>query len=83
VPRWSPDGSKIAFTNYADTFRPALNLGSSYGDSWPMEYVKVVDLATGKVSTVGHLGMATFYNAPVWASNGSLLLNVASRVVNP
>jgi Tol biopolymer transport system component len=79
APEWSPDGTKIAFTEYSDSWRPYLRLGVESGDM-PIEIVHIVDVATGEVTRLGHLGMATFYNSPQWLPTGdALLLNVARR----
>ena len=77
APRWSPDGTKIAYTDYTGAWRADLDLGISSGN-WPIEIVHVVDLASGEVTKVRHLGMATYLNAPQWLPSGdALLLNVA------
>jgi len=81
APQWSPDGTEIAFTDYTDIWRAELPLGSIQ-ESLPIELVRVVNLATGRVTSVGHLGMATFFNRPQWIGNDSLLLNVARRTTN-
>jgi len=79
APRWSPDGTKIAFTDYSGVWRAYIPLGVKNGD-WPIEFVRVVDVATGRVSSVDHLAMATFWNAPQWLPSGdALLLNVVRK----
>jgi Tol biopolymer transport system component len=82
-PQWSPDGTRIAFTDHSDAWRPSLELGAEFSNRWPIERVRVLDVATGKVTNVGRLGMATFWNAPRWVGNHSLFLNVARNVTNP
>jgi Tol biopolymer transport system component len=79
APRWSPDGTKIAYTDYTNEWRAYVHLGISPGN-WPVEIVHIVDLASGEVTEVGHLGMATYWNAPQWLpTSDGLLLNVARQ----
>jgi hypothetical protein len=78
VPRYSPDGSMIAYTDYSPEYRPDLRLGAN-PCSCPIEFVKIVNPRTGRMTKVDHLGMATFSNTPQWLSNGELLLNVSPK----
>jgi len=77
-PRWSPDGTRIAYTDYSPAYRPDVVQGAD-SSSAPIEFVKVVDVATKQVTRVGRLGLAGFSNAPQWISNDRLLLLVSAE----
>jgi Tol biopolymer transport system component len=76
TPRWSPDGRRIAFLDFTggEGSAPAPTIGDlSY--SLPLGTVKVVDLATGKVSSLP-FEVPTSYNAVSWMpSSDALLVN--------
>lgn len=44
-----------------------------------IEFVRIVEVRTGKAKKVGHLGVASSYNPPQWITLGELLLNVSPR----
>jgi Tol biopolymer transport system component len=73
TPRWSPNGSMIAYTNYTDSPRPMVALGTYYADQ-PVVLTRVVDVQSGRVTAVPNAGMATDYNVPQWVDNGHLLV---------
>ena len=74
TPRWSPDGKTIAFSYYKDVpNRPTVQLGDQYGDR-PLVIVAVVNVASGKVTKLTNVGMATDLNTPQWLDNGHLLI---------
>ena len=77
APRWSPDGSRIAYTDHSSAYRPSVHLANPC--DCPLEFVRIVNMGTGAVTNVGRFGMATFYNTPRWLSNDELLLSVAPR----
>src|SRR2546427_68327 len=56
TPRWSPDGTKIAFTTYDDSYRPFVDFGASSREA-PLVRVSVVVVATGEHHFVGDVGM--------------------------
>jgi len=72
TPQWSPDGTKIAFTRYDPTWR--------YSELAVVR-VYVLDLASGKVTAVGHFEMSTDSNPPQWLPSGDALL--INRVERP
>ena len=73
TPRWSPDGSTLAFTYYSDAYRPWVALGVDYGPR-PLVIAAVVDVATGQVTRLPKIGMASDSNTPQWVDNGHLLM---------
>jgi dipeptidyl aminopeptidase/acylaminoacyl peptidase len=73
TPRWSPDGTKIAFTTYDGSYQPFVEFGAS-SRHVPLVLVNVVVVATGERHLVGDVGMATDLNTPQWWSNDQLLI---------
>ena len=74
TPRWSPDGKTIAFSYYKDVpDRPTVQLGDQYGDR-PLVIVALANVASGKVTRLTNVGMATDINTPQWLDNGHLLI---------
>jgi Tol biopolymer transport system component len=74
TPRWSPDGKTIAFSHYKNVpNRPTVQLGDEYGDR-PVVIVAVFNVASGKVTRLTNVGMATDLNTPQWLDNGHLLI---------
>jgi Tol biopolymer transport system component len=65
TPRWSPDGKHIAFTRFSDEYRPLTQLGQDYQNA-PLVILSVVDVSTGRVTTLRKIGMATDWNIPQW-----------------
>jgi Tol biopolymer transport system component len=65
TPRWSPDGKHIAFTRFSDEYHPLTQLGQDF-QSAPLVILSVVDVATGRVTTLPKIGMATDLNTPQW-----------------
>ena len=73
TPRWSPNGKKIAFTTYNDAYRPLVRFGESF-QSRPLVILRVVDVATRRVTTLENVGMATDQNTPQWLDDGHILV---------
>jgi Tol biopolymer transport system component len=73
TPRWSPDGTKIAYATYDDRYRPSVRFGGVRKDA-PLVIVSVLDLRSGRSHTVGDVGMATDYNTPQWVNDTTLLI---------
>jgi len=73
VPRWSPDGSKIAVLQYDPSQRASYDASIGLPEDWPLLKVEVVDLATGKVTAVG-ARVASHFNGVSWMPDGSALL---------
>ena len=82
TPRWSPNGSMISYTNYTDSPRPTVALGTDYADQ-PLVLARVVDVQSGRVTAVPNAGMATDYNVPQWVDNGHLLVLTACTLIRP
>jgi Tol biopolymer transport system component len=81
APRWSPDGTRIAFLTYnpSERFdRPDVAAGGWF--SWPRLDVKVLTLATGKVADLG-VSVASDFNAVSWTPDGQQIL--VNRAWNP
>ena len=75
TPRWSPDGTTIAFSYYKDVAtRPTVQLGDQYGPNRPLVIVALADVASGDVTKLTKLGMATDLNTPQWLDNDHLLI---------
>ena len=53
--------------------RPTVQLGDGYGDR-PLVIVAVANVASGKVTRLTNVGMATDLNTPQWLDNGHLLI---------
>jgi Tol biopolymer transport system component len=70
TPRWSPDGTKIAYATYDDRYRPSV----PFHKDAPLVIVSVLDLRTGQSHTVGDVGMATDWNTPQWVDDSHLLI---------
>lgn len=74
TPRWSPNGKTIAFSYYKDVpNRPTVQLGDAYGDR-PLVIVALADVASGDVTRLTKVGMATDMNTPQWLDDGHLLI---------
>jgi Tol biopolymer transport system component len=73
TPRWSPDGTKIAYTTYDSRYRPYVRFGGVSHDT-PLVFVNVLDVRTGRHHIVGDVAMATDLNVPVWVDNDTLLI---------
>jgi TolB protein len=73
TPRWSPDGSRIAYATYDDRYRPSVRFGGVHKDA-PLVIVSVLDVRSGRSHTVGDVGMATDYNTPQWVTDTTLLI---------
>ena len=73
TPRWSPDGTKIAFTVYDPSFRPQVDRGSGTFDA-PLITLVLYDIRTGVRTDLPNVGMASDFNAPVWLSDTQLLI---------
>lgn len=75
TPRWSPDGKTIAFSYYKDVSnRPTVQLGDQYSPNSALVIVAIVNVASGKVTRLANVGMATDLNTPQWLDNGHLLV---------
>ncbi len=66
TPRWSPDGTMLAYSTYDD--------GSNGPVGLPLVIVNVIDLRTGEHHRVGDVHMVTDLNTPIWWSNTELLV---------
>ena len=78
-PRWSPDGTSIAFLTYNPVERFELADPGTGGSSWPRLDVKVLSVASGKVKDLG-VSVASDVNAVSWSPNDkSLFVNRASN----
>ena len=73
TPRFSPDGTTIAFSYVVDRNRPTTQLGREFGD-WGLCLVALVDPRTGRVTRLPNVGMATDRNTPQWTDDGHLLI---------
>jgi Tol biopolymer transport system component len=74
TPRFSPDGKTIAFTYYKDVLsRPVVQFGYQYGER-PMVILSLVDIASGKVTKLQKVGMASDLNTPQWLDNQHLFV---------
>jgi Tol biopolymer transport system component len=67
LPHFSPDGTKIAYTDYAV---------GGYGDPHAVTDAVVYDLATGREARLTHTGTAV---QPVWSPDGRRLAYLSSR----
>jgi len=74
TPRWSPDGSTIAFTYYSHAYRPVVAMASEYGDR-PLIIAALVDVATGEVTRLRDIAMASDANTPQWLDADRLLIS--------
>jgi Tol biopolymer transport system component len=74
TPRWSPNGKTVAFSYFKDVAnRPTVQLGDEYGDR-PLVIVAVANVASGTVTKLTNVGMASDLNTPQWLDNGHLLI---------
>ena len=73
TPRYSPDGTTIAFSYYVQGNRPTAQLGREFSD-WGLCLVALVDPRTGRVTRLPNIGMATDRNAPQWIDDDHLLV---------
>jgi Tol biopolymer transport system component len=73
TPRWSPDGRRIAFTTYSDAYAPEVQMGDQFVPR-PLVILRVVDVASGRVTTFSDAGMATDQNTPQWTDNAHILI---------
>ena len=79
TPRWSPDGSKIAYTRYdASWGRPTTSLDGIF-TSHPVVVLHVIDMMRDELD-VGRRGMVTDRNVPVWISAHELLIQEVDHV---
>ena len=74
TPRWSPDGSELAFSTYSAHYRPSVQLGQDYNPSAPLVHLGVVDVATGRITNLSNVGMATNLNTPQWVDGSHILV---------
>jgi dipeptidyl aminopeptidase/acylaminoacyl peptidase len=74
TPRFAPDGRTIAFTYYKDVVRrPQMQFGYEYGER-PMVILALVDVFSGAVTRLRHVGMASDVNTPQWVDNQHLFI---------
>jgi Tol biopolymer transport system component len=74
TPRWSPDGTKIAYTQFDSSYRPTVPFGG-LRKSAPLVIVSVVDVGeVVRQRTIAGVGMATALNTPQWVNNATLLI---------
>ena len=66
----------IAFSYYKDVAEIARRCSSAtdYGPTSPLVIVAVANVASGKVTRLTNVGMATDLNTPQWLDNGHLLI---------
>ena len=73
-PRWSPDGSQIAFLTYENDFRPRVmdprTGGVGRRVSLPLMRVHILDLSTGEITSLP-ISTASDVNAVSWLPDGS------------
>ena len=79
-PRWSPDGSRIAFFTYNPSERFMLPDPVSGEQSWPRCDLKIFTVAKGETSDVG-VSVASDVNAISWSLDGQELF--VNRASNP
>jgi TolB protein len=81
-PRWSPDGTRIAFLDFsiaagqAPTWDPFHAPGGSLGPvsvEFPLGEVKILDVSTGAVANT-HVQVLTEWSAVSWLPSGDALL---------
>lgn len=76
-PRWSPDGTQIAFLTYLDDLRPfVLDPRFATVDrrrSLPLMQLGIIDMTNGELTTMGVL-TASDVNAASWLPSGDALL---------
>jgi Tol biopolymer transport system component len=72
MPRWSPDASTIAFLDYDDTWRASIDIFGSIQDV-PVLDVRMLNVATGAISSIGTTQVATVSNAPRWLPSDNAL----------
>lgn len=73
TPRFSPDGRTIAVTRYVDTYRPVVAMHGGY-EQQPLVTLALVDVATGRVTKLPKVAMASDYNIPAWLPGSDQLL---------
>jgi Tol biopolymer transport system component len=74
TPRFSPDGKTVAFSYFSDRWRPDVQLGANYSPSSALCLLATADVATGRVTTLPNVAMATDYNTPRWVDNQHILV---------
>ncbi len=74
TPRWSPDGTKLAFSYFSGRYRPSVQLAQDYSPEAPLCLLAVVNVATGRTTNLSNVGMATDLNTPQWTDNGHILV---------
>jgi Tol biopolymer transport system component len=80
TPRWSPEGSKIAFTVYDPAWRASVINEDGIQVSELVIAVYILDIATGRSQKVGDAEVAGTVNAPQWLPSGeALLINLLTR----
>jgi dipeptidyl aminopeptidase/acylaminoacyl peptidase len=70
-PRWSPDGTRIAFLTFAERFAYASVKGLI---RTPVCTVNILDIASGQITKLP-VSVATSFNPPSWISNDTLLVH--------
>jgi len=73
TPRFSPDGRTIAVTRYVDTYRPVVAMRGGY-EQQPLVTLALVDVATGRVTKLPKVAMASDYNIPAWLPGSDQVL---------
>jgi TolB protein len=73
MPRWSRNGTKIAYMTYDPSWAAVVTLGTNTA-SLPVLSIQVVDPKTGDLSDVGGLQVASYWNIPQWLPSGDALL---------
>jgi Tol biopolymer transport system component len=73
-PRWSPDGTKLAFLSFSSRYQPSVQLGETYNPDAPLLQLGVAVVANGQVTKLPDVVTATNLNAPQWTDDGHVMV---------